>query len=237
MNKWLNKLKVKAILPAAALMAAAAIGTTFAWQQWDLSVENQMKAHDTAVSVNETFEENNKELKQNVYFKNEGSSSVFLRVAFSEYWEKDGKILSNTVNGESVAKKEWAPDWTNSEDWTHCRDGWSYYKISLKPDESTDPILISAEANSDDLPEEYVGANYHLYFKAEVVQCSDGINTLNSDAVNVAAINEVFKTSITTAAFSKTEVELDNGETAEVYQVTWPGNVPWEEFKKGGQNE
>ncbi len=233
MNKWLNKLKVKAILPAAALMAAAAIGTTFAWQQWDLSVENQMKAHDTAVSVQESFD---KQTKENVSFKNEGSSSVFLRVAFSEYWEKGDKILSNTVNGASAAEKEWSAAWTDSEDWTHCEDGWSYYNTSLKPGESTDVILLEAKADSTDLPEEYVGANYHLYFKAEVVQCSDGSNTLNSEAVNVAAINEVFEKSITTDALSKTEVAIGSGETAEVYQVTWPDGVAWENFK-GGQNE
>lgn len=233
MNKWLNKLKVKAILPAAALMAAAAIGTTFAWQQWDLSVENRMKAHDTAVSVQESFDQ---QTKKDVYFKNEGSSSVFLRVAFSEYWEKDGKILSNTVNGESVAQKDWGDDWKNSIRWTHCEDGWSYYNTSLKPGGSTDYILLEAKADSNDLPEEYVGAKYHLYFKAEVVQCSDGINTLNSEAVNVAAINEVFEKSITADAIDKTEVAIGNGETAEVYQVIWPGKVIWENFK-GGQNE
>ena len=53
MNGWLKKIRVKAILPAAAFLAAAAIGTTFAWQTWDLSVTNELKSHTTEVEVEE----------------------------------------------------------------------------------------------------------------------------------------------------------------------------------------
>ena len=225
MNKWLNKLKVKAILPAAALIAAAAIGTTFAWKQWDLSVTNQLQAHTTQVSVQETF---NRETKENVSFKNEGSSSVFLRVAYSEYWEKDGKILSNTVkdasgNIDSVAKKEWSDAWKNSTEWTHCSDGWSYYNTSLQPGRETATVLQKAELPAtENLPEEYRGAEYHLYFKAEVVQCSDGSNTLNSDQVNVEAINSVFAKEI-----AKGNLTRDKN----IYTVTWPNSVSWENFE------
>ncbi len=233
MNKKLNKLKVKAILPAAALLAAAAIGTTFAWQTWDMSVTNQLKAHDTEVSVKESFD---KQIKKNVYFKNEGSSSVFLRVAFTEYWEKDGIILPNKADGTSVAAKEWGYDWENSIRWTHSEDGWSYYNYSLKPGTTTDYILLSATSDSAVLPDTYQNAEYHLYFKAEVVQCSDGANTLNSDEVNVAAINEIFEKSLTASALRKTGMVVDGGVTAEVYQIDWPDAVAWKDFK-GGQKE
>lgn len=233
MNKWLNKLKVKAILPVAALLAAAAIGTTFAWQHWELSVTNELKAHTTQVEVSEDFTD--KTLKKEVKFTNTGSSSVFLRVAYSEYWEKDGKILSNTVNGKPIAQKKWKDVWTGtnpkvSAEWTHCSDGWSYYNTSLKPQDATNVILAEAKVNSADLPEEYVGANYHLYFKVEVVQCSDGFHTANSDEVNVAAINQVFAKSLT-----KSNLSVTNAGGEKVYTVTWPGKVAWKDFKGGSE--
>lgn len=53
MKNLLVKLKMKAILPAAAIFAAAAIGTTFAWQTWDLSVTNELRSHVTEVEVEE----------------------------------------------------------------------------------------------------------------------------------------------------------------------------------------
>ncbi|MDY5485105.1 MAG: hypothetical protein SPF91_13230 [Clostridium sp.] len=232
MSKWLSKLKVKAILPAAALIAAAAIGTTFAWKQWDLSVTNRLQAHTTEVDVQEEFDGNKKE---NVAFKNDGSSSVFLRVAYSEYWEKgegnDRKILPNTMKDDSgaeisAAEKVWSENWKNSEKWIHCSDGWSYYKTSLSPGESTPVILISAQPRTSDLPEEYQGANYHLYFKAEVVQCSDESNTLNSDEVNRAAINEVFGKSLGEEALTFNIVD-----EKKIYTVAWPGDMSWEAFE------
>ena len=39
---------------------------------------------------------------------------------------------------------------------------------------------------------EYQKAYYQLYFKAEVVQCSDGSNTLNSAEVNADATEKLF---------------------------------------------
>lgn len=227
MNKWLNKLKVKAILPAAALIAAAAIGTTFAWQQWDLSVENQLKAHDTKVVVNEEF---NNEVKENVSFTNNGSSSVFLRVAYSEYWEKNGLILSNVdEDGNSIAQKEWSDAWTEGDAcaWTHCTDGWSYYNRSLRAGESTGTILKKASANSENLPAEYEGAQYHLYFKAEVVQCSDGSNTLNCDKVNEDAIKEVFAKNVTVGGkdvHKDGSYNLNWSESDGRYIGGWPAN-------------
>lgn len=221
MNKKLNKLKVKAILPAAALLAAAAIGTTFAWQQWDLSIVNRLKAQDTSVSVQEEFD---KDLKENVSFTNTGSSSVFLRVAYSEYWEKEGSILSNTdENGDEIAQKTWAEAW--GTDWTHCSDGWSYYNHSLPAGASTGVILQEASASSDELPAEYEDAVYNLYFTAEVVQCSDGVNTKNSDEVNEAAIKEVFGRSDITVGGKDKHIggtyDLTWDQTNSRYTGTW----------------
>lgn len=222
MNKKLNQLKVKAILPAAALIAAAAIGTTFAWQTWDMSVTNQLKAHDTTVNIEENFDG---EVKKDVDFINTGSSSVFLRVAYSDYWEKDGKVLSNETSSGEIAVKDWSNAW--SSDWTHCNDGWNYFNESLKPGESTGDILDSAIASKASLPDEYVGAEYHLYFKVEVVQCSDGSNTLNCDEVNEDAIKAIFNKNVTVGGkdvHKGGSYNLTWSSSDGHYRGTWPTN-------------
>lgn len=188
MNNWLKKIKVKAILPAAALMAAAAIGTTFAWQTWDLDVTNQLKAHDTEVRVVEEFKPY--EYKK-VQFQNTGSSSVFLRVSYTEHWElSDMTILSNAADGREVAIKGWTESW--QKDWHDGGDGWYYYKKVLKSGESTNRILENVTFAYPGTDDRYKNAEYYLYFKSEVVQCSDGSNTLNSAEVNADASRQLF---------------------------------------------
>lgn len=185
MDSWMKKIKVKAILPAAAIVAAAAIGTTFAWQTWDLDVTNQLKSHATEVLVDEDFNEDNPFEHKNVKFTNKGTSSVFLRVSYTDYWQKGDEILSNQINGQDVAEKRW-----NTEDWTYI-DGWYYYNKILKKGGSTEDILTKVDP-PEPFPEAYIKAQYHLYFKAEVVQCSDGSNTLNSAEVNADATMKMF---------------------------------------------
>lgn len=203
MKNLLKKIKMKAILPAAAFLAAAAIGTTFAWQTWDLSVTNELRSHTTTVEVKEDFQPEQGVKK--VQFRNTGSSSVFLRVSYTEYWEKveekeDGTLvseylLSNKVNGTEMATKHWTQYWVGGKNsqWIDGGDGWYYYTEVLKSGESTNLILESVTfENIANDNKEYLDANYKLYFKAEVVQCSDGSNTLNSAEVNKDATSSLF---------------------------------------------
>ncbi len=247
MNKWLNKLKKKAILPAAAfLVAAAAIGTTFAWQKWELSITNNLKAHDVVVTIEEEFDGGPDKV---VRFQNNGDASVFLRVCYSEYWISgepdtddihskpnwsDGKdevkptyILPNISKVGEVANKVWEDVWPDSvpceeNDLWVKKEGWYYYKRILKAGELTAPILSEVKF-LENRPEEYKTAHYRLYFKAEVVQCSDGNNTLNSDEVN---------TNATLSVFGK-EAQVDEDGSVSWYdsnQATTPDN-------QGGEGE
>ena len=249
MNRWLNKLKKKAILPAAAfLVAAAAIGTTFAWQQWDLSITNNLKAHDVVVTIDEEFSGGPEKVVQ---FHNDGDASVFLRVSYSEYWiiqedptdlnihskpnwgseEKPTYILPNISKNEEVAHKVWESVWPDSvpceeTDLWVKKDGWYYYKEILKAGESTAPILT--EVNFlDNKPEEYNAANYRLFFKAEVVQCSDGSNTLNSDEVNTNATLSVFGN----------EAKVNHNDEISVDWYDKQGNQFTKPVNQGGEGE
>lgn len=222
MIKWLNKLKMKAILPVAVVIATAAIGTTFAWQHWELGITNHLKAHDTIISVDEGEGEDGFKpyVQKKVKFKNEGTSSAFIRVSYVEYWEtkKDGEtyLLSNQSGNKNVAVKKWTEKWpeysatSSSCEWTKMDDGWFYYNKILKGNTSTEEILTNVELITP-LPEEYLNADYHLYFKVESVQCSDGSNTLNRDEVNANATKAVF-------GVSPTNIDYMTGE------VTWLKN-------------
>lgn len=203
MSRWLKKLKVKTILLAAALWVTAAVGGTFAWQEWELSVTNELKAHDTQVEVEEDFQSYD---HKKVGFKNTGTSSVFLRVCYSESWKADENLLPNTVTKTvdsekkqvPVAIKKWTEFWPEQEDnkstendeWVRIGD-WYYYKKVLKAGTSTN-LILNKVSLLDPLPEEYKNANYDLYFYVEAVQCSDGSNTLNSSEVNREATRKIF---------------------------------------------
>ncbi len=223
MNKWLNQIKVKAILPAAALIAAAAIGTTFAWQQWDLSVQNRLKAHTTVVEVEEDF--NPGAGIKRAQFRNTGNSSVFIRVSYTDYWEMDDEDGKNYIlSGTDADNKHYAvPNLLGigaNDLWTDGGDGWYYYNRVLEAGKSTglfaDGVRFAPKKSGEDpqknppelssslsdklaptRPNNYKMSYYHLFFKVEAVQCSDGSNTLNSDQVNKHATAQVFGKSAT----------------------------------------
>lgn len=195
MKHWLKRIRVKAILPAAALIAAAAIGVTFAWQSWDLSVTNKLKAHAAEIEVEEEFDDSKPWDHKKVRFKNTGSSSVFLRVSYTEHWESGEKvILSNQYeDGKDAAEKHFTDAWET--EWQTFGDGWYYYRKVLPAGQTTADILEKAEfavPETNPAYAAYHAADYYLYFKVEAVQCSDGSNTLNSADVNAAATKELF---------------------------------------------
>lgn len=213
MKNLTRKIKLKAILLAAVFAAAAAIGTTFAWQTWELSVTNELRAHNTSVTIEENFPHDELGTKE-VCFRNTGNSSVFLRVSYTEYWEKEENgetyLLSNLTDGKEIAQIKWSNvSWNgNNSQWYVGEDGWYYYTKILKAGDRTEDIVT--QVTFDNIPDEYKEAEYCLYFKAEVVQCSDGSNTLNSPEVNKDATSKLFGMEAT--------VTRDNDNTE---SVTW----------------
>lgn len=196
MKEKLSIIRNKVLLLVIALLSITLVGTTFAWTTWDLSVKNELQSRDTEIQISEDFEHSTG--KKVVSFKNEGSSSVFLRVAYAEFWEEDidgiEQMLSNTTaDGREIALKSWTDYWYggSKEEWEDGGDGWYYYKKILKPGQETEEILTRVDF-IEPLPDYYKKEFYHLFFKAEAVQCSDGEATLNSDEVNRNALQDVF---------------------------------------------
>lgn len=218
--KFYKNKKVRLLIPFLLLAVLGLVGTSFAWTKQEVSVENKLKAHTTEISIEEDFEP--KTGKKEVVFKNNGSSSVFLRMTWTEYWETaDGKILSNQIDGKEVATKKWTEAYRQQWQAADPSDGWFYYTRILPAGESTYMILTKVE-----FPEEYKGdladykdAEYHLYFQVEAVQASDSAGTLNSPQVNADA---------TWTTWGMTATVGTDG------TVTWSAQAPDQGNQEGG---
>ena len=182
-------------------LALLLIGFSFALWTGKIWHTNELKADKLEAKIEETFKQGSKptgNVKKEVSFKNNSSSTVFLRVSYAETWEKtedDNKILlNNQLNGSDVATKNWKNGFAKDSDlWFDGGDGWFYYKKILKPGASTENILedISFPEYSGDY-KEYENAQYQLYFRMEILQLSDSQSTLNRFEVNKKASKTIF---------------------------------------------
>ncbi len=182
-------------------LAILVIGTSYALWSGQIGHTNQLKADTVTAEIKEVFKQNTPpsgSVQKQVSFKNDSSSSVFLRVCYAETWqstENDKSILlNNQVNGSDVAVKKWKNGFgEESSLWADGGDGWFYYKKVLEPGSATGNIL--EEVTFPDYTGDYVSykdADYQLYFRMEILQLSDSRSTLNSSEVNQAASNTVF---------------------------------------------
>ena len=202
MNKKTGKKLIRTIT-ILLLFSVFLIGGVYSWMRQSAEVTNEMNSHTTRVSIEEP--ETEFEVKSNftqdkhVAFRNEGDSAVFLRVAYTETWEKGDEneeklMLPDQTGGQDVAVKNWTSQGLYEEDyWFDGGDGWFYYKRVLQPGQSTEQILESVT-----FPEftgaykEYEDADYHLFFQVEAVQASVSKGTLNAAEVNADATWSTF---------------------------------------------
>lgn len=149
MNK---RLKITLIAVLSVLVAAAAVGVTYAYLQNTQQQPNTFKVKEDKVSVTETFTEPTtmqiqNEFEKKVAVQNTGTSDQFVRVYldFSDSRIRDkSKLVSST--GEEYSWNEFLthlPDnWAYvSESDDQTLGGYFYYTKILKPNEKT-PNLI-----------------------------------------------------------------------------------------------
>lgn len=194
-RKKKNTLKLAGIALLAAVMVG--VGATGAVIRHNVSLKNVIKTPTVQVSVDENLNGNTDEWKKpkKVSFKNEGSADVFIRVSVSETWEKDGELLANTTEGQSIVKmfnkdNGLANKLFPESDWEYNEaDGWYYYKHVVEAGKSTPEILTAVDFSkleevqeADEGLGKYVNADYQLHFQVEAVQASDNYK-LNQEAV------------------------------------------------------
>ena len=191
----------KKLLFLVGCMALLLIGTCYAFWSGQIAHTNQLKADEVTAEIQEVFQQDTVptgSVQKKVSFRNDSTSSVFLRVCYAETWQatEDDKVilLNNQVNGSDVAVKNWKNGFgEESSLWSDGGDGWFYYKKVLEPGAETENIL--EEVTFPDYTGEYVdyrNADYQLYFRMEILQLSDSQSTLNSSEVNQAASTTVF---------------------------------------------
>lgn len=175
------------------------IGTTLAVWHQRIQQTNHLEADTIKAQVVENFTpcEPKDTVTKDVSLKNEGTTDVFVRVAYVETWEKKDKnnetmLLSNQLSGKDVATKNWTDSF--SADWQDGGDGWFYYKYVLPAGGSTAKILnnVTFPDYMQEAYQNYGDADYSLYFKVEMLQASTGDATLNKDTVNQEASQTVF---------------------------------------------
>lgn len=179
----------KKLIGLASLAVLLIIGVTYAWQKWEVDLQNVLTPHNTGVTVDETFTPGNAEgsVTKKVRFTNNGTSNVFLRITFAETWKKGEEILPNQ---EGIANKQWTGFFGN-DNWVKGSDGWYYYKKVLPPKSSTSDILDSVIFDYSSYPE-YREASYELYFQAEICQASTQSTAQNYNEVNEKATKALF---------------------------------------------
>lgn len=187
------------------------IGTTLAVWHQRIQHTNHLEADTIKAQVVENFtpSEPKDTVTKDVSFKNEGTTDVFVRVAYVETWKKKDRnnetmLLSNQLSGKDVATKNWTKSF--SDYWQDGKDGWFYYKYVLQSGESTEKILNSVTFPDyrQEAYKSYADADYSLYFKVEMLQASTGDATLNKDKVNEEASKTVFGKSATVDYVYKT---------------------------------
>lgn len=133
-------------------------------------VHNEFKVSDIDVRIEENFDSTTwpDETKKEVFLVNYSTSPAVLRVMYTEIWEYDNNIISNTINNNNVVIK----NWTNlfNEDFIY-KDGWYYYKHLVNANESI-KILDKIKLNRElvDGKDEYIEGKYELTFYYEALQ-------------------------------------------------------------------
>lgn len=101
------------------------------------SNSNKFTIGKVETKVIETFDKKNK-IKQNVYFKNTGNVSSYIRATIIICWKDDnGKILET----KPVKDLDYSIKFSNSNNWIYSTDDNYYYQMPIETQEDTD-ILI-----------------------------------------------------------------------------------------------
>ena len=181
----------KKTLPLLALVAAGAIGITFAFNSDRSQYQNNFGIAKYEVAYSENFDAPSNwktcdETPKTFVVTNNGTQPISVRIKFEETWRNaaDTQNLPLEKDGIQLAIIELQ----NESDW-ELRNGYYYYKTTLTAGASTSSLIKSVHLNCDaDLgkvnvctetatgivcekpTDEYEGAKYHLVITAETMQ-------------------------------------------------------------------
>lgn len=159
--------KNKRTILIAGIAALVLVAGVLAYFSETMSIDNPFATKKYGGETVEKFTpegdwEPGEQVTKEVKVDNTGDYNLFVRVKFSEKWERGGNLITGTnldsanggffpnsadasaAGGSSVYK-----ELLNTGDWTKKSDGWFYYNATLAPGESTSKLLGSVTLCKD----------------------------------------------------------------------------------------
>ena len=158
----MEKKRSRKLPVAIGLVMVIAIGGVFAYFNQTITVDNPFSTKEYGGEIVEKFTpeedwEPGEQITKEVTAKNTGDYDLFVRVKFSEKWERDGELIDGTdltsadggrffpesaanavVGGSSVYKNMAG---LTDGSWLKKNDGYFYYGVKLSPGASTSKLL------------------------------------------------------------------------------------------------
>lgn len=155
-----------ALILSLCLIFALAVGTTVALLKANTApVTNTFTAAKSKITIEEKTDNG---IKSEIYVKNEGTATSYVRVKLVCNWvDKDGNVSATPVPAPTITNSDW-----------FVKDGIYYYKMPVAPKDQTSNLL------NDNPIEQPEGApdGYHL----EVTVLAESIQAAPSTAVEGA---------------------------------------------------
>ena len=173
-RRWIRN---TALCLALFLLLGLAIGGTIAYlSSASTSVVNDFVPANVEIDIQEKFNENNNNIKEEVIIENKSNIPVYIRVALVGNWvDANGKICINpTSNPLSVL--------TLGDSWKLGTDGFYYYTKSVAVGDKTSDLLGSGI----ELKKDNDGCSYQLEVIASAIQAQ-------GDNDSASAISDAWK--------------------------------------------
>ena len=151
-----------ALILSLCLIFALAVGTTLAYLKANTSpVTNTFKAATSEIKIEEKTDDG---IKSEIYVKNEGTATSYVRVKLVCNWvDKDGNVSATPVPAPTITNSDW-----------FVKDGIYYYKMPVALNGETSNLLQDHPITQGEAPE-----GYHL----EVTVLAESIQAAPSTAV------------------------------------------------------
>lgn len=173
-----------ALILSLCLIFALAVGTTLALLTANTDpVTNTFKAAESKITIEENTENGS---KSEIYVKNEGTATSYVRVKLVMNWVDESR---NVVSGGSLPKVT-----LNESDWFVKDDGIYYYTKPVAPQDLTSNLLKSAIEQTN-APK---GCHLEVTVLAESIQAAP--DTAVKDAWKVVEVKDGSLTPVTPAS-------------------------------------
>lgn len=175
-----------ALILSLCLIFALAVGTTLAYLKANTSpVTNTFTAAESKITIEEKTDNG---IKSEIYVKNEGTATSYVRVKLVMNWVDES---GNVVSGGSLPKVT-----LNESDWFVKDDGIYYYTKPVAPEGET-TNLLQAGTSIDEPAEKPAGCHLEVTVLAESIQAAP--STAVEGAWAVTVVNGVLTAAAPTA--------------------------------------